>query len=185
VPVQAFLVIRPASGNPQLPQTPGADPYATAAFPNATVIQLADYDFGVANDVTIGSTAAGAGAAKTKLNQLVVHKFADVTSPALFAVSAAGQHFAAVQIYVRHTGGAGPTPPPFLAYEFQTVFVSKIDWSATTGDDLSEEVTFVYGALVLAFQNTNPDGSNQGPVVRSSWSQITNSGGVADTIALP
>lgn len=42
-------------------------------------------------------------------------------------------------------------------------------------------VTFAFGAMVLAFGPTNPDGT-PGQVIRGSWSELTNAGNIPDAL---
>lgn len=184
--VDIFLVIRSNSQNPQISDTPTTDPYFLSTFSSAVVFEVSDFDFDVQNTISIASASTGAGAGKANFSQLVIHRSVDKLSPALLSISATGEHFAAIQLYLRHPNptGGGQVPAPFLAYEFQTVFISKIEWSAGAGADLTEEVTFVFGALVVAFQAANPDGSLAGAPTKSAWSQLTNSSSVQDSIIL-
>jgi type VI protein secretion system component Hcp len=60
-------------------------------------------------------------------------------------MSAVGGHLARMQLYVRKSGGA-VSGKPYLVYSFDMVFVSTINWSASSGDDEPlEQVTFTYG----------------------------------------
>jgi type VI protein secretion system component Hcp len=185
VAVDIFLVIRSNSQNPQISDTPTTDPYFLSTFSSAVVSEIIDFDFDVQNTVSITSASTGAGAAKANFGQLVIHRSVDKLSPALLSINASGEHFAAIQLYLRHPNPAGgQVSAPFLAYEFQTVFISKIEWSAGAGADLTEEVTFVFGALAVAFQAANPDGSLAGAPTKSAWSQLANSSNVQDSIIL-
>jgi type VI protein secretion system component Hcp len=185
VAVDIFLVIRSNSGNPQISDTPTTDSYFSSTFPGAVVFEVSDFDFDVQNTINVGTTGAGPATGKAALGQLVIHRPVDKLSPALLSISATGAHFVAIQLYLRHPNAAGgPASAPFLAYEFQTVLISKIEWSAGAGADLTEEVTFIYEALAVAFQATNPDGSAAGTPVKTAWSQITNSSNVTDSIVL-
>jgi type VI secretion system secreted protein Hcp len=186
VAVDIFLVIRSNPQNPQLSDTPTTDSYFSSTFPGAVVFEISDFDFDVQNTINIASASTGAGAGKANFSQLVIHRSVDKLSPALLSVSATGEHFAAIQLYLRHPNptAGGTVPAPFLAYEFQTVFISKIEWSAGAGADLTEEVTFIYGALAVAFQAVNADGTAAGTPVKSAWSQMSNSPSVQDSIIL-
>ena len=184
--VEIFLVIRANAQNPPLGDSPTTDSYFSSTFPEAVVFEISDFDFDVQNTVDIGSAATGAGAGKASLGQLVIHRTVDKLSPALLNLSTVGQHLAAIQLYLRHPNptAGGAAPAPFLAYEFQTVFISKIEWSAAAGADLTEAVTFVYGAVAVAFQAANPDGTPAGPPAKSAWSQVQNAASVQDSIVL-
>ena len=113
----------------------------------------------------------------------MIHKPVDKGSPVLFSISASGEHFAVVQLYIRNSG-AGPSgapATPYLGYEFQTVFITNIDWSGGESAGTTEAVTFAFGAMVMAFGPTNPDGT-PGPVIRGSWSELTNAGNIPDAL---
>ena len=183
--VDIFLVIRSNTQNLQVSDTPTTDTYFSSAFPGAVVFEVSDFDFNVQNTINVGTTGAAPATGKAALGQLVIHRPVDKLSPALLSINATGAHFVAIQLYLRHPNAAGgPASAPFLAYEFQTVLISKIEWSAGAGADLTEEVTFIYEALAVAFQATNPDGSAAGTPVKTAWSQITNSSNVTDSIVL-
>ncbi len=175
--IQAFLVIPAKPGNPPVAATPSNDPYFTASFPDAAVIEVKTFDFAVENATTVGSATGEAGA-KARFDELVIRKFVDKASASLFSASVSGEHFAVVHLFVRHDGAAQRVP--FLDYEFQTVFITNIDWSGSAGDPAPiEAVTFEYGALKIVYQEANPDGS-PGQPVSASWSQVSNSADVAD-----
>jgi type VI secretion system Hcp family effector len=186
VAVDIFLVIRPNLQNPVVSDTLTTDSYFASTFSGAVVFEVSDFDFDVQNTINIAPPTGVPAAGKANFGQLVIHRTVDKLSPALLNVSATGEHFAAIQLYLRHPNptAGGAVPAPFLAYEFQTVFIAKIEWSAGAGADLTEEVTFVYGALAVAFQAVNADGTTAGTVVKSAWSQVQNSSNVQDSIIL-
>jgi type VI secretion system secreted protein Hcp len=172
----AFLVIPTGSG-PAISGETVTDKYFASAFGKAAVIALSSFDFSAENPTTIGSASGGAGAGKAKFNELAITKKVDKSSPGLFAALATGGHFGSVQLYLRRSGADGK---PYLAYEFQLVSVTKVDWTGSDGDDApSEAVTFVYGALQVAYKTQNPDGS-LGSATKTSWSQVTNSPATTD-----
>ena len=182
--IDIFVVIRPNPQNPPLSETQTTDSYFSSTFPGAIVFEVSEFDFGVQNLTSPGTAASGAGAGKASFGQLVIRKTVDKVSPALFNLCASGQHLVAIQLYVRHPGAAGAPPVPSLAYEFQMVFVAKIEWSGTAEDSVAEQVSFAYGAMAIAFQAANPDGSMAGAPTKTSWSQIQNSASVQDSIVL-
>jgi type VI secretion system secreted protein Hcp len=186
VAVDIFLVIRSNAANPPLGESPTTDSYFLSTFPDAAVFEVSAFDFGVQNTVDIGSAATGAGAGKVSFGQLVIHRTVDKLSPSLLKLSAAGQHLAAIQLYLRHPNpsASAAASAPFLAYEFQLVYISKIEWSAAAGADLTEVVTFEYGALAVAFQAANSDGTSAGTPVKGGWNQIQNTADVQDSIVL-
>ena len=99
----------------------------------------------------------------------------------LFALNATGGHLAKMQLFLRKAGVAGGKP--YLVYAFNMVFLSKIDWSASSEDDQPiERLTFAYGASGIGYYPQKPDGT-LGAAVKTSWSQITNTEAPADILA--
>ena len=48
---------------------------------------------------------------------------------------------------------------PYLVYKFKMVFVTKVEWSGGAGEDApDEDVTFVYGAMSINYQQQNSSG---------------------------
>jgi type VI secretion system secreted protein Hcp len=141
------------------------------AHPNT--VPVSAFTFGVENKQTIGSATAGAGAGKATLNALTISKPVDLSSPVLFATSATGGHFQQVNLYVRKAGGAGAAGD-YLVYRFRLVFVTKMTWSDSSGDDApQEEVEFAYGAVQVQYAQQTPTGQ-LGTPKQQAWSQVTN-----------
>jgi type VI secretion system secreted protein Hcp len=180
--VDIFLVIPQNPDNPPIEGTAIAGQSVAGAFPNATVISVSSFELAVENAASLGSGTGGAGAGKVQFDPLVVQKAVDQASPSLFSAASSGRHFQTVQLYLEQS--TGPTERPFLAYEFQTVFITKIDWSGSSGEqEAAETLTLAYGAVVIAYQQPNPDGS-AGPVIQGGWNQITNTANMQNTLAI-
>jgi type VI secretion system secreted protein Hcp len=182
MPIEIFLVIPQDPANPVVTEATNPDPSLTAAFPNSTVIPVTGFELDVDNATAAGSATAGAGAGKVEFNPLTIHKVVDKASPSLFSACASGRHFATAQLYLRQQ--AGPSGNIFLAYEFQMVFITKIDWSGSAGDQApTETLTMEYGALVIAFKPAG-SGSSPGQVIQGGWNRVTNTSDVQSTLAL-
>jgi type VI secretion system secreted protein Hcp len=179
--IDIFLVIPENPANPPVEGTAAADQSIAATFPNATVISVSSFELGVENSVSLGSATGGAGAGKVQFDPLIIQKAVDHASPSLFSAASSGRNFQAVQLYLR---SSGPATQPFLAYEFRAVLITKIDWSGNSGSqEAAETLTLAYGAVVVAFQQPNPDGS-PGPVTQGGWNQVTNTADVQNTLAI-
>jgi type VI protein secretion system component Hcp len=64
---------------------------------------------------------------------------------------------------------------PYLIYTFVMVFVTKVEWSGGGGEEApDEDVTFVYGAMQINYQQQNSAGQPIGPASECAWSQVTN-----------
>ncbi|MHB8577417.1 MAG: Hcp family type VI secretion system effector [Dehalococcoidia bacterium] len=140
-------------------------------------VEIKEFSFGVENPATIGSVG-GSGSGKAKLDQFVIKKFVDNTSPQLFNIAAVGAHFKSATLFIRKArSSAHQITPDYLTFTFSLVFVSSIDWSGSSGDDTPQEsVTFTYGALKIAYRKQDKSGVLGTPNT-FDWSQITNSQG--------
>lgn len=180
--IDIFLVIPQNPDNPPITETTDPDPSVATAFTDAAVIPVSGFELEVDNAGEIGSGTTGAGAGKAEFSPLTINKLVDKASASLFAACASGRSFAAVQLYLRQS--AGPDASTFLAYEFHTVIITKIDWSGSAGNEMpAETLTMEYGALVIAYKPTDPAGST-GPVTQGSWNRVTNTSDVQSTLAL-
>ena len=178
--VDMFLVIPPATGNPPISADPITDQYFRTTFPNASIVEIRQFSLGAENPTTIGSATTGASSGKVVLNELFIEKSVDTMSRSLFAMTATGKHLAKMQLYIRKAGAA--VGKPYLAYGFNMVFLSKIDWIASSGDEQPiERLTFAYGALALGYYPQKPDGTF-GTAVKTSWSQVTNTEAASDIL---
>lgn len=179
--IDIFLVIPQDPANPPITEATVPAPSVAPAFPNATVIPVTGFELEVDNAMEVGS-AAGAAAGKAEFSPLTVSKLVDGASASLFGACTSGSHFAAVQLYLQQS--AAPGGSTFLAYEFQTVFITKIDWSGSAGNEVpAETLTMEYAALVIAYTPTNAAGST-GQVAQAGWNRVTNSSDVQSTLAL-
>jgi type VI secretion system secreted protein Hcp len=182
MPIEIFLVIPQDPANPAVAEATEVDSSVAAAFPNSTIIPVTGFALEVDNAVDAGSSASGAGAGKAEFNPLTIQKAIDKASPSLFEACASGRHFTAVQLYLWQS--AGPSGSPFLAYELQTVFITKIDWAGSAGDQApTETLAMEYGALVIAYKPTD-SGSAPGQVTQGGWNRITNTSDVQSTLTL-
>ena len=136
-------------------------------------IYLPGFNFGISNAVTIGSSSGGAGAGKAVFNDITLTKSVDSMSPILFKYASTGSHFKSARLVVRQVGsrdGLG-----HLQYEFNTVFVTSVNWAGNTGDDsVGESIVLKAGAMLIRYEKQNPNGTFAKPSV-ASWSVILNS----------
>ena len=173
--IDIFMVLQSkASGSIPITADPTLDQYYKTTFPGSPAFEIRSFSLDVENPTTLGSATGGAGVGKIKLNELSIEKSVDTLSPSLYKVSAVGAHFDKMQVFFRRTGGASPAPKPYLMYGFNLGFITKIDWSASEGDELPvERVTFAYGSLVLAYYPQTTDGKFLA-MKMASWNQTTN-----------
>ena len=183
--IDTFLVIPAATGDgaggAAMGAVPSTDEFFGKTFPDAAVVELQRFEFGVDTPVTLPTpTTAGASAGRPKFGDVVVVKAVDQTSPQLFHAMVTGGRFPVAQLYVRRPAADDPGVP-FLAYEFQQVAVSGMDWDAGSGDVPAERVSLAYGALVVALRTVNAKGG-AGSLTKRAWSVVTNTAKVTDTL---
>ncbi|HEX7653674.1 MAG TPA: type VI secretion system tube protein Hcp [Verrucomicrobiae bacterium] len=137
--------------------------------------ELKQFDFGVQNPATIGSTTGGAGTGKASFTEFKLSKTVDSVSPALFKILSSGAHFKSARLVIRKSGGATAKPDPYLQYEFNTVFATAQHWGGSAGDDTpQEDVTLAVGEILISYKVQNPDGT-LGKATTGGWSVISNS----------
>jgi type VI secretion system secreted protein Hcp len=168
----AFLVFTNVANSTPVVKGESQDQY----FGPLNGIEISEFSFGIQNPVSIGSATTGAGAGKATFGTLTIKKTVDSASPSLFSALGTGGHFNTVTLFIRKAGGsAGSSGAGYLKYTFKLVFVSSINWSGSSGDDVpTETVTFAYGAMQIAYQKQTPDGKLAAPVIQT-WNQLSNS----------
>jgi type VI secretion system secreted protein Hcp len=140
-----------------------------APHPGKEAIEVESFSFGAENPTTIGSATGGAGAGKIKFNEFRVTKRVDKASPALFKNMAAGAHYAKATLTLRKPAAK----EPYMTYSMETVFTTKIDHGGGSPEVATEEITFVFGKLVIQSTDRNADGTLS-PPVQYGWNQVTN-----------
>jgi type VI secretion system secreted protein Hcp len=139
-------------------------------------IEIAEFSFGAENVVTIGSATTGAGGGKATFKEFTIKKVVDSVTPSLLTALCTGSHFGEVLLYLRKSGAAAGTiaTQTYLTFRFKMVFVSDIDISGSSGDDVpSETVTFRYGSMQISYKPQDSTGK-LGVEKMAMWSQIKN-----------
>jgi type VI secretion system secreted protein Hcp len=145
-----------------------------AFFSKKFAFEIKDFSFDVENPHTIGSATGGAGAGKIKFNEFNIKKSTDKASTTFFKDCVFGIHYENVVIAIRKSGGSATTSGlPYLEYCFNTVFVTKIEWSGPGDEGPEESITFAYGKLGVRYRAQNADGSMM-VAKRQGWDQLTN-----------
>ena len=158
---------------PQSPALPIEGETTDEVFKGKKAFEIKDFSFGVENPTTIGSATGGAGAGKIKFNEFTIKKTTDKSSPAFFKNCATGSHYKKVFIAMRKAGGdPSASSEPFLVFEFDTVFTTKIDWSGPGDEGPEESITFVYGKLGITYFLQSTDGTTR--PISQGWDQILN-----------
>lgn len=143
------------------------------AFKNA--IELESFTFGTENTLSLLSATGGAGAGKTRFDDMQITKLSDTASPILFQMLTTGQHFKTATLSIRKSGGQAKPGAAYERFTFYMVFVTKISVAGRSGDDMpTETVVLTYGALKWEYSRQDPAGTLT-PVPPTQWSVLTNS----------
>jgi type VI protein secretion system component Hcp len=172
-----FMVLPPTTPSGlKLAEEPTLDQYFKSTFVNQPVVEIRSFSLEVENPTTIGSATGGAGTGKATLKPFVIEKSVDLLSESLYQMNTTGTQAAKMQVFLRKAGTATTGGKPYLVYGFGMVFVNKIEWSASEGDDQPiERVEFAYGSLSLAYYPQKPDGTFAATTpARITWNQMTN-----------
>jgi type VI secretion system secreted protein Hcp len=150
-----------------------------ATYSKNKAFELKSFSLDVENPTSIGSAGGGAGTGKAKLNPFKVTKWTDNCSPSLFRTCCCGGHYKKAYIVVRKAGQAGAkgkgAGTEYIRFTFTMVFVTNIEWSGDSGDELpGETVTFAYGAMKMEYWPQKA-GGGQGTVNQQVHNQVTNS----------
>jgi type VI secretion system secreted protein Hcp len=138
---------------------------------------IQNWNFGITQDVNIGSASGGIGAGKVNFNPFKITKAIDKSSPLFFGTLCTGGHYEDVILYMRKAGtskerSSSPDADVYLKYEFKMAFVTNISWSHNDPAP-NEEITFEYGALQVTYKPQKKDGS-LGASKTTAWSRVLN-----------
>jgi len=138
---------------------------------------IQSWNFGVTQDVNLGSATGGIGAGKVNFNPFKITKAIDQASPNFFGTLCTGGHYEDVVLYMRKSGtspkkGGTPDQDCYLKYEFKMAFVTNISWSHNDPAP-NEEITFEYGALQVSYKKQKKDGSLDAEK-KTAWSRVLN-----------
>lgn len=174
--VDIFAVFVPATGN--TPKVGGETTNEAYKSRPGAVIELTSFSIGAENQVAIGSATGGAGAGKAKFNPIEIGHRVGAASPGLFQVMCLGAHFDTVAFeFVKPGAVKGEVGKPFYTINCKTVFVSKIEQSASTDDDSPiETITLQCGAIQVTYMQTDPTGKAVANPLTAMWSQVRNTG---------
>jgi type VI protein secretion system component Hcp len=153
-------------------------------FAKKKAFEIKEFSFDIENPATVGSATGGAGGGKTKFNEFTIKKTTDSASPLFFKNACAGAHYKNAVIAVRKSGAeTSSAGAPFLCYEFQWVFATKIEWSGPGDEGPEESITFAYAVLGIKYRRQAADGSLTEDAARIiGWDQRTNAAFGADQL---
>ena len=136
-------------------------------------IEVFSFSWAMAETVTNVTSSGGAG--KPQFSDLIVNKILDKSSPKLMQALVTGQHLQKVTLSLVKSAIGPSANKPFLTYEFDTVLVSSVQDSGSSGGDSapSESISFAMERALVTYYTQNPDGS-LGASVMFSYNIATN-----------
>ena len=143
--VEYFLKIAGVDGESTDEQFPGA-------------ISLESYSFGVTNAVSVGR-GSGAGVGRATLNELIVVKRVDKSSPTLLLDCAMGKVLPAVQLISRRSPNL-----VYLQITLSNALVSSFQEGGSQGELPLEQISFTYQKLSYAYAPQLPNGQLDAPI---------------------
>jgi type VI secretion system secreted protein Hcp len=131
-------------------------------------IKIKQFGFEIENLTTIGSASGGASSGRCILKPFTIGKVTDSCSPDFFGACSVGGHYGSATILMRKDG------KKYILYSFSMVFVTKVNWSGSEGDETpSESIEFAYGALRIEYYPQDAKGSMLTPKI-TRWNQVNN-----------
>jgi type VI secretion system secreted protein Hcp len=127
------------------------------------------FNWGLTNDMSIGSASGGAGAGKAKFNPLTVTKKLSAGSVALLLAVAKTQDIPELTIAVIKDDGA----KQMEEIVFKTVFVTSYQQSDDAGSPIEESLIMQFGEFIV----TNGMSQNGAAPETGGWNQLQNTPG--------
>jgi type VI secretion system secreted protein Hcp len=157
--VDAFIYFQtPSSIDPKGDLSPVGETQ-DSVFQPLKAFEIKDFSFGVEQAHSVGSATTGAGAGKIKFNEFTIKKPTDQASPIFFKDCVLGIHYSLVVVAIRKAGGSATSSGlPYLEYCFNTVFVTKIEWTGPGDEGPEESITFAYGKLGVRYTRQDQNG---------------------------
>src|ERR1043165_2804741 len=122
-------------------------------FSTKDAFEIKEFSFDIEHAHTLGSATGGGSAGKIKFNEFTIKKTLDKASCIFFLDCVTGIHYKNAIIAVRKAGASTSSAGvPYLEYCFNTVFVTKIEWSGPGDEGPEESITFAYGKLGVRYQ---------------------------------
>jgi type VI secretion system secreted protein Hcp len=120
-------------------------------------IEIESFSWDVTQTGSLGTPGGGGGTGRAAPADFSIVMPFSSASPLIFKKAVTGEHIESAQVSVRKAGGQSQD---FLKYEFDTVFVTKVDWVGSGGDERApgEEVTFQFEKISVSYAPTLPDG---------------------------
>lgn len=127
-------------------------------------IEILSWSWGM-NQIGSFHRGGGGGAGKVEMQDLVLSKYVDKSTPELMLHCCNGKHISEAVLTVRK---AGETALEYLKITFNDLLVSHISQAGTEGDLVNESCTLNFTKFKSEYQEQKLDGTGESPVT-AGW----------------
>jgi type VI secretion system secreted protein Hcp len=133
-------------------------------------IEVLSWSLGATQTGTAG-IGGGGGAGKVQMQDMVITKYIDKSSAALFKMCCDGTHIDKVLLTVRKAGG---TALEYIKWNLEEVMVSSITTGGSGGQDkLTENITLNFARVKLEYTPQNAKGAGEASIIQG-WDLAKN-----------
>ena len=130
-------------------------------------IEVLAWSWGMSQSGTM-HTGTGGGGGKVSIQDLVVTKHIDKSSPVLMLYCSTGKQFKDGLLTVRKAGGDDPLE--YLKIKMTEVIVTSYNTGGAGGNDLlTENISLNFGEVDVEYQPQKQDGSKDGGPIKYGW----------------
>lgn len=130
-------------------------------------IEISKWGWGMSQTGSMHS-GSGGGAGKVEIQNLVLSKDLDKSSPNLMMACSTGKHYPEARLVVRKAGGGNAVE--YLVITMKEVMVTSYQTDAvTTSDVLTEVIGLNFAMIDVSYQPQKADGGKDGGAVKYGW----------------
>lgn len=113
-------------------------------------------------------TATGGGTGSCNVQDLILSKYVDKSSPTMVQACCAGTHFPEATLTMRKAGGTSPVE--YLKLKLSEVLVASHQFGMSgTGDRAMETITLNFAEYNMEYQPQDSNGGKKGGAVTGKW----------------
>ena len=130
-------------------------------------IAISKWGWGMSQTGSMHS-GSGGGAGKVEIQNLVITKVMDKSSPNLMMACSTGKHYPEAKLVVRKAGGTSPVE--YLVITLKEVMVVSYSTSAENDADvLHDSFALNFATVDVSYQPQKADGGKDGGPVKFGW----------------
>ncbi|UVH50262.1 type VI secretion system tube protein Hcp [Pseudomonas sp. CBSPBW29] len=130
-------------------------------------IDITEWNWGMSQSGSM-HTGTGGGAGKVNMDNLMITKRMDKSSPNLMMACSTGKHYPEARLVVRKAGGDSAVE--YLVITLKEVMVTSYQADATeTVDVLTEIIGLNFAKVEVSYQPQKADGGKDGGAVKYGW----------------